>query len=190
MYGLYGEKGKKPVSETARKKYFDENYLSYKILSVNMTDNDGAELDEKGQKEITDQLDTYLEMYNKDKNFEKVVDAYNKAEAGSESTDEQNRVDVDATQIDENLAKAVRSVEVGTAKVVTYSADGTTKTAALILRLDPNSKENLFKDSTNNIIYAMKYEELDKELQEVIDKLYVKFNNKVVKSCNAKNFLA
>ena len=40
------------------------------------------------------------------------------------TTDEDNRVNSDATEMDEALVKAIRSVEVGKAKIVEYGGEG------------------------------------------------------------------
>lgn len=196
FFGLYGEGGTKAVAQKEIRKYFDENYLSFKIISIPLTDDKGKELDAAGKKKITDQLNGYLESYNKDKNFEAVVDAYAKSQAAegekiTPSKDEDNRVNVDATQLgDDELEKAIRGVKEGKAKVVTYTASGEkTPTAALILRLDINDPKTLFEDETENILYMLKYEEFDKEVTGVAANVPVELKNSVVKKCLPENFL-
>lgn len=195
FYGLYGEGGEREVSEDDRKAYFDENYVSYKMISIGLQDSEGSDLDEAGVKKITDRLEGYLAAYKKSGNFEEsVVDAYNKdnAEEGAEITpskDEDNRQNVDAKRAtDAKLMEAIRTVEVGEAKVVTYKANDTTNTAALILRLDPHDPETLFTDETENIIYGAKYEEFDKEVKEATGKLESDFNQSVLNKCDPKKF--
>ena len=196
FFGLYGEGGKRAVSKADQKKYFEENYLSYKMISIALTDSDGKELDEKGKKEITDKLNGYLEIYNKDKNFEAAVDAYNKDNAEKDekveaSKDEDNRINTDAkaSEMDEDLEEAIRSVEVGTAKIVTYSAGGKTPTAALILRLDINDPKDLFTDEQENILSALKYDEFDEEVKKAMEKVERTFDKAVLKKCKPQNFL-
>lgn len=194
FFGLYGKGGTKEVTETELKKYFTDNYLSYKIISIALTDDEGKELDEAGKKKITDQLNGYLEQYNKDKNFEAVVDAYNKANAAEDeeieaSKDEDNRVDTDANDLDEELAKAIRTVDVGTAKVVTYQASGTTATAALVLRLDINDPADLYTDSYEAILSAIKYETFNEDVEKAMEEIKVVYNESVVKKCKPENFV-
>lgn len=161
-----------------------------------MTDTNGAELDEAGQKEITDKLESYLAQYKAEGSFEAVVDAYNKSTASdassvTASTDEDNRINVDATQAsDEQLIEAVHSVDVGQAKVVTYKAGGSTLTAALILRLDPQQPDSVFTDSTEAILYGMKFEEFNTEVEKAVAALKVSFKKSVVKKCDPQNFVA
>ncbi len=189
FYGRYREGGTEAVSDKKLREYFDKNYLSYKIIEMSLTDDEGKELDEKGKKKVTDQLDGYLATYNKDKNFEAVVDAYNKANAAEgekveKSTDEDNRINADATQMDEALAKAVRGVKVGEAKVVTYDT-----TAALILRLDINEPKTLIEDETDNILYGMKYEAFDEEVKKKMADIAIELKKSVVKDCAPANFV-
>ncbi len=195
FYGLYGEGGQREMSEADRKTYFDENYLSYKMISISLTDSNGSEMTDDAKKEVTDKLEGYLAEYNKSGNFDAVIDAYNHSQESDQdheheaSKDEDNRKNIDGkTATDEDLVKAIRSVEVGKAQVVTYKANGSTATAALILRLDIHTPESLFTDETKNIIRGAKYDEFDAEVKEAVKGLTVSFNKSVVKKCDPKNF--
>ncbi len=195
FYGLYGEKGKEAMSEADRRAYFNEHYISFKMIQVSMVDSNGNDYSEEQQKKVLDNLNKYLQDYNKSGNFEAVVDAYNKANAtdGQEitaSTDEDNRQDYDATQLsDAEMVKAIRGVEVGKAKVVTYKADGSTLTAALVLRLDIQKPATLFTEKTDDIIYGAKYETFNKTVQEAMKKVEVDFSSSAVNKCDPKNFV-
>lgn len=196
LNGLYGKGGEREIAEADLKKYFDENYLSYKIISISLTDKDGKELSATNKKVYTDLLNNYLADYQKDKNFEAVVDKYNKYNAEKEqstekveaSKDEDNRRDGDATNMDENLVKEIRKLEVGKAAVVEYKANGSTPTAALILRLDPNTKKDLFKDSNEAIISKLKSDELEKEVAELAKTIQIDLKKNAIKKCDPKKF--
>lgn len=200
LHGLYGEGGVREVSEAERKEYFDENYLSYKIIYIELTDDEGEELSDADKKVYTDLLNGYLADYNKSGNFEEIMDAYTQYQAEQNadedaedeeelepSTDEGNRQNVDATNLDENLVDEIRATEIGEARVVEYSADGTTPTAALILRLDPNDGD-LFTDVTEAIINKMKTEELEAEIEERTETVTVNFKKSAIKKCDPKPF--
>ena len=255
FYGLYGKGGQKEIKEDDLKKYFADNYLSYKVISIPLTDKDNKELDKKGEayKKIVERMDKYLKIYE-EKGFDAAKEQYDADEkaaaattttAGNKTTgngstntttaattttaapttttttaaetttttaDEHeghdhdhdheeedkdpNRVDADATTMDEDLVKAIRDVEVGKAKIVEYKAGGSTPTLALIERIDINVDRNgkdggLYEDSVENIIYEMKYEEFDKEVTAALEQLTVTFNKKVVnhKKCKPEEFL-
>lgn len=190
LNGLYGKGGDREIAEEDLKKYFDENYLSYKIISVSLTDDEGEELSDTDKKVYTDLLNGYLADYNKNKNFEAVVDQYNAAD-GEEveaSKDEDNRRSADATNMDEYLVKEIRNIEVGKAAVVEYEAGGSTPTAALILRLDPNDDEDLFTESNEAIISKLKSEELEEEIAELAESIQVNLKASAVKKCDPQKF--
>ncbi len=196
LKGLYGKGGQREIAETDIKKYFDENYLSYKIITVSLTDSEGKELSDKDKKVYTDLLKGYLADYNKDKNFEAIVDKYNKYTAEKNnstekieaSKDEDNRYDADATNMDEYLVKEIRKLEFGKAAVVEYKSGGSTPVAALILRLDPNSNKDLYADSNLAIISKLKGEELSKEISDLAATLSINIKKRVVKQCDPKKF--
>ena len=243
FYGLYGKDGKEPVSEETLKKYFADNYLSYKVISIPLTDKDGKELgkDSEARKKIMERMDKYLDLYE-EKGFDAAKEAYDKDEeeaknATTTTTGKNNtatttaaatttttaaatttttaaddhdhdhdhdheeeedkdptRVDADATAMDEELAKAIRTVDVGKAKIVEYKAGGTTPTAALIVRMDIHTdrngkKDGLYEDSIENIIYELKYEDFDKAVDAKVAELSIVFDEKVIKKCKPEQFL-
>ena len=209
--GTYGKNGPKAVPDADIRKYFDTNYLSYKIITVSLTKTekqaDGtsktvAMTDAEKQAELK-KLQGYLAICN-EKGFEAAMDAYKKDTATDKdakiepSTDEQNRQNVDATTMtDEALLKAIRSVEVGKAKVVEYGGTEATKdkeatpnnTASLILRMDINQPESLYKDSLESILYSLKYEEFEKLVKDAMANVVVNYNADVLAQCGPKNFV-
>ncbi len=209
FFGMYGEGGPKAVAEADIRKYFDTNYLSYKMISVSLTKSekqaDGSEktvpmTDAEKAAELK-KLNEYLTTCN-EKGFEAAMDAYNKANAseGTEvkaTTDEENRINDDATVMDEQLVKAIRSVEVGTAKVVEYGGTEATDdkeatpntTAALIMRLDINKPDTLYADSKENILISLKSEEFEKAVKDAVATLTITFDEKVQKKCSPKDFV-
>lgn len=209
FFGLYGEGGPKAVPETDIRKYFDTNYVSYKMITVSLTKTVTAEDGSSSTEPLTadekaaelKKLNEYLTICN-EQGFEAAMDAYNKANAeeGEEitaSTDEDNRVDADATEMDEKLVNAIRSVAVGKAAVVEYGGEEATDdteatantTAALILRLDTNSPDTLYTDSKENILISLKSEEFEKMVDEAVAALNITFDEKVLKKCSPKDFV-
>ena len=192
--GLYGKGGINEVKDTEIRKYFNKNYLSYKMITVNLTDDQGKALSKEDKQKQLDLLNGYLKIYN-EKGFEKAMDAYNQDNAAegekvTASKDEENRNDMDATELDSDTVKAIRSVEVGKAKIVEYGGDDEKNptTASLIVRLDINEPKDLYTDSYESILYALKQEDFDKEVDEVMDKITVQFNDKVISKCDPKEF--
>ena len=105
-------------------------------------------------------------------------------------------MDADSSNMDEELKKAIYSVDVGAGKgkKVNYKAGGSTPTVALIERLDIHTdrngeKDGLYEDSIENILYELKYEDFDKEVDEAVAKLSIVFNEKVIAKCKPEDFL-
>ena len=267
FYGLYGKNGPRAVAEDDIKKYFEDNYVSYKMISIPLTDKDGKALDEKGEayKKLVERMDGYKKLYL-EKGFDAVKEQYDKDEKAAqeeaskpttttgktttgtsatgtgttttattttttttttatttttttegddhdhdheeeeEEDKDPNRVDADGSSMDEELLKAIKGTEkdgkveggieigVGKGQVVNYKAGGSTPTLALIERLDIHTDRNgveggLYEDSIENILYELKYEEFDKEVDAAIAKLSIVFNEKVVAKCKPEDFL-
>ena len=210
FFGMYGEGGPKAVPETDIRKYFDNNYLSYKIITVSLTKEekqaDGSSktvpmtADEKAAE--LKKLNEYLTICN-DKGFEAAKDAYNKATATDKnakiepSKDADNRINDDATVMDEKLVKAIRSVAVGKAAVVEYGGEEATAdkkatentTAALIMRLDTNQPATVYTDAKENILISLKSEEFEKSVKDAVAALTITFDEKVLKKCSPKDFV-
>ncbi len=88
FYALYGQGGKREVPEADIRKYFDDNYLSYMIISDALTDSKGNKLDDNAKAEVKKTFEGYLAMYQKDKDFDAVLhkfEADEKAKSEAES---------------------------------------------------------------------------------------------------------
>ena len=216
FYGTYDNGGSKAMSEEEIREYFNENYLSFKLIEISLMDSSGKRLSDEKVKEINDTLTKYLNLYNTNKDFDKVIEQYKADEAAKTSTsgattttaadsdkdkddeDEEeentdpNRYDIDANLYeDEDLANIVKTVKVDECKIVEYKKYGTTDTAALILRLDPEKREDgkdIFTESRKNIIYGAKYEDYNKEIEEYMETLDVEISDRAVKMCDPKKF--
>lgn len=188
FYGLYREGGKREVKKAELTKYFNKNYVAYKTISISLTDSEGKELSKKDKQKKLDTLKGYLNLY-KSKGFEAAMDKYNKDNASDStvtpSTHEQNLQLTDATQMDAETAKAVRSVKVGQAKIVEYKASGSA-TAALIVRLDTGKMDDATSDA---ILQTLKYDEFNEEVTKAAEAVKITFN-KVVKEFDPKDFVA
>ncbi|MDD2362235.1 MAG: hypothetical protein PHH84_04670 [Oscillospiraceae bacterium] len=109
----------------------------------------------------------------------------NSDQQNEEPTDSNLRI-IDANHDDEDIVKAVKSVNVGQAKVVEYKKNGTDNTAALILRINPEETEHNFDNSRERVIRGAKYEEFDKEIKAYIKTLKYDVKKSVLKKCTPK----
>ena len=64
FYGLYDEGGKRAVPEADIRKYFDDNYASFKIIEISLMNKDESEMKEEEVKKIEARMQKYLDAFN------------------------------------------------------------------------------------------------------------------------------
>ena len=115
-------------------------------------------------------------------------------EEEEEETDP-NRRDIDAKEYgDEDFTNALKKVEINTAKVIEYKKGGSKNTAALVLRLDPKEVKGktpgeVFEDKHDEILYKLKSEEFNAEVDAIIKDLSVEVNKTTIRKCDPKKFV-
>ncbi len=194
----YDKDGTTPVPEADIRQYFDDNYLSFKMISVEMM-KDEKEMSEDEQKTVKNELQKYLDLYNGGKSFNEVIAQYNYDISTSSDkkletlTDKDTRQDVEVESYgDEDFTDAVKSVPEGKAQIVTYKAGGETLTAALILRMDPEEGEGYetaFEDNRQNILLGIKFDEFDADVKKVADALEYTLNERAYDMCDPRDFV-
>lgn len=213
--GLYDDGGIKEVSDKDERKWFDDHYYSYKIIEFSLVDEGTKkEMSEDAIAEIKAMLERYMEIYNKNgKNGDAFDLAYRQYLEDTMTEDEGDEEDKDAEEeekeepktatrndtIDENmdeaLLKVIKELGEGEIGIKTYQKDGTTKTMALILRMDPEAERgkdedgkaiDYYADSHDQTLQYMKYEEfseeINKKVKELTDK--VTLNKSAIKAAN------
>lgn len=251
FYTLYGEGGQKAVAAEEIRKYFDENYLSYKIISFSLVDSEGKDLSDEEKKAIDEDLNGYLKQFQDGATFDEVIAQYEKdtadetttdstatttggettttaanasttvadtttedtttttaadadgedaADDEAETTTDENRVDIDSAQTgDKELVTALKEMAFNEAKIIEYSTDAGQKTKALVLRLDPEADRgedsdgnavDYFADQKDAVLYQLKQEEFNKDVQTKVDALDFTISESVVKKCDPYEFRA
>ncbi len=196
LKGLYGKGGQREVPESDLRQYFTDNYVAYKMISVSLTDSTSGEaLADDEKKAELDRLNGYLDTFNKDRNFEAIVDQYAKDTGTAEeeltpSTDKDNFRLQDVTQTtEEALMTEIRTLAVGSAGVLEYESSSGVPMAALILRLDINDTErSLFADETDSILQKLKEAELEEEVAQTVATVVVDLKNAAINKCKPQNF--
>jgi len=206
FFGLYDEGGQRAVSEADLRSYFDENYLSYKIIEIALTNDEGGEMTEDEIAEVDKQLQGYLDLYTQNGDFDAVIDKYTadtteseddteaettaSSDEGTTDSEEEKEEDENLQTIDaslygdEEFTEAIKTLEENKAGILTYKKGGTTNTKALVLRLNPEEQtEGLYEDSRDSLLYGIKYEEFLDEMQEYAATLEADFNTGVVNKC-------
>ncbi len=219
--GLYDDGGIREVSDEDERKWFDEHYYSYKIIEISLVDSNSKELSESEIAKIKTQLEGYLELYSKNgKNTEAFDVAYRQYLTDSETESEEDtdtekdaetseeekepetadRIDAIDEDMDEELLKVVKEIKEGDIGIKTYQKGGTTKTMALILRMDPEAERgkdedgkaiDYYADSHSQTLQYMKYDELDKEINEKIAALKdkVTVSNRAIKAADPRDMI-
>lgn len=74
FYGLYDKGGQREMSDQEIREYFDNNFLSYKIIELSLADSEGNALPDDEIKEAKDRLEKYLGIYNETGDFDKAIE--------------------------------------------------------------------------------------------------------------------
>lgn len=119
FYALYGEGGKTPVPSADVRKYFDDNYLSYMIISTTLQDSKGKDLSAEEKAKVKKQFEDYLALYEKDKDFDAVIHQF--------EADEKAKSEAEASTTTTTVAGATTTT---TTTTTTTVAPTTTTTGA------------------------------------------------------------
>ena len=180
FYGLYKAGGARAVSELDLRRYFASNYVSYQMISIPLTDQNGAPLDKNSveyEKIMAQMSQLLLSCRQNGFSFAYVQ------HTGSPATEA--RVDTDVNDMDPALAQAVRTVNVGETTIVEYTIDNI-PTVALIQRLENSTA---YEQAVENILYTLRYELFNAEVSEAMDTLDIDFDPTVVSKCKPEDFL-
>lgn len=182
--GLYGAGGPRAVSELDLRQYFVQNYLSYMAIGIPLLDDKQQTLDKNSEayEQIMAKMSHYLTIYEQDG-----FDAVYVLHTGQPATNA--RMDVDATQIDEEWAQAVRTVNVGEAAMMELDSNGVPY-MVLIQRLNIYDPPELFEKSVEDILYTLKGETFHQEVQAAMDQLSITFDETVITRLQPEDFLS
>lgn len=136
FYALYDVGGKEGMTEEQMREYFEKNYLSYKAIEISLADSDGKDLSEADVTKIKKRLEGYLSQYKKDKDFDKVIEAYEADEAKSTSSSGTTTTTTTGSTTTTTTATGTTSTTEGS-KTDASSSTGTTTTTTTT---DPNLK--------------------------------------------------
>lgn len=181
FYGLYKVGGARAVSELDLRQYFYQNYVSYKIISIPLTDKNGVALNENSAEyqQIMAKMSDYLTTCQQHGfNVAYVQHTGNSAEFA--------RVDADVTYMDEALAQAVDALRYGEPTLVEYTDQNAIPTIALIERLETT---DVFEDAIENILYELRYEAFNQEVEDAMALLDITFDQQVIDHYQPKQFL-
>ncbi len=91
FYGTYDKDGINPMSEEEIRQYFDENFLSYKIIEFQLVDSSNQPLEDEEIQDYRDRLDKYLAEFEKlgmtSENFDTIIEMKEEDDAPADETD-------------------------------------------------------------------------------------------------------
>lgn len=181
FYSLYGKGGARAVEESLLRQYFYQNYVSYKIISIPLTDKNGVALSESSAEyeQIMAKMSDYLTTCQQHGfNVAYVQHTGNSAEFA--------RVDADVTYMDAALAQAIGTLRYGEPTLVEYTDQNAVPTIALIERLETT---DVYENVIEDILYKLRYEAFNREVGEAMALLDITFDQKVIDRYRPEQFL-
>ena len=189
---LYLEGGEQEVSQDEIKKYFDENYVRYSYLPVQLytstTDEAGTSsnvaMSDADVKKITDEFEGYAKQVNAASNASetssKLLSEYLTANGQDESSIVTNTAKKDETNAGEELEKAI--TDLGEGKATTLKVgEGENATLYYVFRYTQKEAEDDYLNGANNtaIVSKMKEKDFTAYMKELADKLDYQKNGAV-----------
>lgn len=190
---LYHEGGEQAVSKDDIKKYFDENYVKYSYLPVQLytstTDEAGTSsnvaMSDADVKKITDQFDGYVKQVNAASNpsetSSKLLSEYLTANGKDESSIVNNTAKNDETNAGEELENAIKELGLGKATTLKVG-EGENATLYYVYRYTQQEAEDEYlTDGSNDdsLIAKMKEKDFTAYLKDLADKLDYQKNGAV-----------
>lgn len=123
-----------------------------------------------------------------------------KTEAEETTPETATRNDYIDEDMDEELLKVLKEMKEGSAAIKTYKKNGTTNTMAFVLRMDPEAERgkdkdgkaiDYYKDCHDQTLQYMKYDEMDKEIKELVETLKDKvvYTDRAIKAAKPKEMM-
>ncbi len=189
---LYLEGGEQEVSKDEIKKYFDENYVRYSYLPVQLytstTDEAGTSsnvaMSDADVKKITDEFEGYAKQVNAASNASetssKLLSEYLTANGQDESSIVTNTAKKDETNAGEELEKAINDLGEGKATTLKVG-EGENATLYYVFRYTQKEAEDDYLNDTNKtaIVSKMKEKDFTAYMKELADKLDYQKNGAV-----------
>ena len=165
FYGLYDKGGVKAMSEEDIRKYFEDNYLSYKVIEFSLLDSKGAELNQDEQEKLKKRLEEYKALYAQyaetatpSEAFDKVIEKYQADEKAASTTTKPTTSGTGTT-----TTTATTTVATTTTTAATTTAPKTE---------EPSTEEPATTESTNKTEPDTEEEETDKNRMDIDANLY------------------
>ncbi len=171
FYGLYDEGGEREIPKEDIRKFFDDNYVAFKAISITLTDSEGNEMSDADKKAQKDKLNTYLEQYKKSGDFSAVIAQYNADKEAEEEAEDPDSAGAGTTSSTSTTATSSTSTTTASASATnttaaSASASATDETTATANQ-DSSASTTTTGSSDENDEEEEEEEEKDPDLQMV-----------------------
>lgn len=169
---IYGESGAKAVPEEDIKGYFNDNFMSVKIIEIQTVDSSGKALAQEELDKTKAKLEGYAARYNKGAPMDELTLEYNKenetlseGQESSAKASESLLLSKDATQYAQypqvaKLIDAVQKMDVNTAQFVDASSS-----YFFVEKLPLEAKESDYTDNKSSFLSMLKGEEFTADMK-------------------------
>ncbi len=91
---------------------------------------------------------------------------------------------------DEKVVAAIHAIPENTAQIIEYTDSNDQTSIALVYRLNTEEAggKDYYKDQHDTIVYGLKFDEFDAEVQALVDTFEVNYNDRAIKMCDPKSF--
>lgn len=174
---IYGAGGSSAVTDAEAKEYFEENFVSFKYISVPLTNDSGTEFSQEDKDKVKVNLQEYLDSYlGGKKTFNEIVADYNAEHSNATVKGQELITDLTTnTSIADEIKDAVKETEAGNGTIVTYN-----KTMYLILKYDITKESSYLKDNKSTVLYAMRGEEFTNTVEEAVKAVKYALNDRAI----------
>ncbi len=154
FYQLYGKGGQKEVPEADIKKYYDEEYVAYKAITMSQLNEDGEKLTDAEIEANRKSLQGYLDQFNADGDMDAVIEKYNVDTTPTTTTAPTTTTTAAPTTT--TTAAPTEATTTTTTTTVTTTSTGNTSTTASTTTTNPNLRVITSFSDDEKVVEAFK----------------------------------
>lgn len=134
FYGIYDKGGVNPMSEEEIRQYFDDNFLSFKIIEFQLVDTSNQPLDDDVIQDYRDRLDKYLAEFEKlgitSDNFDTIIEMKEEDDTPDDTGDEDGDEDTssDSSDVSDTSGSTTSTTTAATSEGTTTTTTGSDST--------------------------------------------------------------
>ncbi len=176
---LYGEDGEKAVKKSEVMKFIKEHFVAVDTAYYSLTDSDGNTVDSKTSDTYKKKLNNYADKLNAGKiSFKKVYEAVNgKLQDGSTYS-----TFVGDDKTDYSISEFSKIKKLKKHKAIVVESD-----SAITLYYTQSITDSSYDKLKDSVIYNLKHDEFEEELDKIGKELKVDKNNYALKRLKVKN---